>query len=822
MGEVAAQNLTFSGTITDKSTGEPVEYATVVIEGTEQWAVADAKGRFIIKNVPAAKTRVTISCLGYVTWSREIQIQRNILGFKISLNPDNLALEGASVTAKEDANAATTSRIIDKTALEHVQMMNVADVSSLLPGGATVDPSLTAEKQFNIRAASGENGNASFGTAVEVDGVRLSNNASLTALSNSSSLKGVATNNIASTNVESVEVITGVPSVEYGDMASGVVKVNLKKGKTPWMLTLSTSPNTKQTSVSKGFGLGDGRKGQSRGVVNTSIEYTESISRPMSPYSAYRREQLSLSYMNFIKSGIFATLPLRVNLGVTGNLGGMNTKADPDAVQGTWSLSRDNAVRTNFGLNWLLSKPWITNLELNGSLSYSDKESRERTFNSSAINKTVLHGKEQGYFIAVPYAPGETLPVMYIPNGYWYNIMGDDDRPMTTKLSLKANLSRFLAMANSKTKLGVDWTTDRNFGTGVYSPEMETAPTFREYRYCDVPAMHNIGAYLEENLMFPLGPGRVNLIAGIRSDHTVIRGSAYGLTSSLSPRFNVRYMILERRGRERKTVRELAVRASWGEAVKLPSFSVLYPMPSYRDVRVFTSTTNSSNESFEAYYIQPRSIEYNPDLRWQRNRMMEVGLETNILGNKISLTAYRNRTIDAYRISSHYERTSYSYTPDAVLQGLPIPADQRSFSIDGKTGIVTVSDKTGTLPAQQLTPLTYKELAPVYYADNEINPIDRYGLEWVIDFVRIKAIQTDIRLDGAWYAYKSLGTNLLEYCPTTQRSSADKLPYPYIGHYYGGNATSNGSESRTLRTNVTFTTHIPQVRMILSAKLEAS
>ena len=821
-GKAAAQKYTFSGTVTDKSTGEPVDFATVVLEGSEQWAVADAKGQFIIRNVPAAKTRVTVSCLGYVDWSREILTQKDILNFKIALDLDNLALEGATVTAKEDGNSATTSRTIDKTALEHVQMMNVADVSSLLPGGATVDPSLTAEKQFNIRAASGENGNASFGTAVEVDGVRLSNNASFGSASSSTSLKGVATNNIASTNVESVEVITGVPSVEYGDMASGVVKVNLKKGKTPWMLTLSTSPNTKQTSMSKGFALGNTRNGHSNGVLNTSVEYTESISKQMSPYTAYRREQLSVSFMNSLRSGIFATAPLRVSLGLTGNLGGMNTKADPDAVQGTWSLARDNAVRSNLSLNWLLSKPWITNLELNGSLSYSDKESRERTYNSSAINKTVLHGTEQGYFMAVPYSSGNASPVMYIPAGYWYNIMGDDDRPMTTKLTLKANHSHFVGKANNKVKLGADWSTDRNFGAGAYSPEMETAPTFREYRYCDVPVMHNVGAYLEDNLMFPVGKGRVNLIAGLRSDNTVIRGSAYGTTSSLSPRFNAKYTIMQRQGRERKAVRELSVRASWGEAVKLPSFSILYPMPTYRDIRVFSSTTNSSNESFEAYYIQPRNIEYNPDLRWQRNRMMEVGLETDIFGNKLSLTAYRTRTLDAYRISTRYDRTAYAYTPDISLSGLAIPVDDRVFTINGSTGVVTVSDKTGAHPSQELSYLTYKELAPCYYADNEINPIDRYGIEWVVDFARIKAIQTEIRLDGAWYGYRSLGTNTVAYSPVTQRTSGSKLPYPYIGYYYGNNAYSNGSESRTLRTNLTLTTHIPKVRLIVSAKLEAS
>lgn len=817
-----AQTVTLSGTVTDKSTGDPVDFATILLEATEQWAVADLDGKFVIKNVPVGKHRVKVSCLGYVELTRVMEISRDITNLKFALDAENLTLEGAVVTAQEDANAATTARTIDKTALDHVQVMNVADISALLPGGATVDPSLTSDKQFNIRAGSGESGNASFGTAVEVDGVRLSNNASFASASTSNSLKGVSTNNIASSSIESVEVITGVPSVEYGDMSSGVVKVNLKKGKTPLMITLSTSPNTKQTSASKGFSLATGRNNRQRGVINASIEYTESISKQMSPYTAYRREQVSLSYMNSLTHGIFASSPLRINLGVTGNLGGMNTKADPDAVQGTWSVAKDNAIRANFSLNWLLSKPWITNLELSGSAAYSDKNSSERTHNSSAINKTVLHGTEQGYFIASPYSEDAVPPVMYIPAGYWYNIMCDDDRPLTTKLSLKANLSRFIGQANNKVKLGADWTTDRNFGIGAYSNEMDTAPTFREYRYCDIPTMHNLGAYIEDNLMLPVGSGRINLIAGLRSDNTYIRGSAYGLTSSLSPRFNAKYTIIQSQGRGRKTLRELSVRASWGEAVKLPSFAILFPMPTYRDVRVFTSTTNSANESFEAYFIQPRHIEYNPELRWQRNRMMEVGVETNILGNKISLTAYKTRTIDSYRTSSRYERTTYSYTPDASLIGVAIPADDRVFSVDRNSGIVTVSDRNGVLPSVQLASEIYKELQPSYFADNELNPIDRYGIEWVVDFAQIKAINTSIRLDGSWYSYKSLGTNMIEYCPTTYKSTQDNRPYRYIGFYYGNNAYSNGSESRTLRTNVTFTTHIPRVRMILSAKVEAS
>ena len=83
--------------------------------------------------------------------------------------------------------------------------------------------------------------------AVEVDGVRLSTNASL------GDPTGASTRNLSATNIESVEVVTGVPSAEYGDISSGVVKISTRKGKTPYTVTLSTNPRTKQIAASKGF-----------------------------------------------------------------------------------------------------------------------------------------------------------------------------------------------------------------------------------------------------------------------------------------------------------------------------------------------------------------------------------------------------------------------------------------------------------------------------------------------------------------------------------------------------------------------------------------
>lgn len=828
-----AQTYVFKGTVLSQKTREPVEYATVVLESTSQWAVADAKGQFSIPAVQKGKNVVSVSCIGYATDTREIVIDRNIENYKIYLAEDNLTLEGVVVTAKEKDNSATTSRMIDKTALDHIQMMNVSDISSLLPGGQTVNPSLLGEQRFNIRAGDGsmgEKGSASFGTAVEVDGVRLSSNASFSSFTNSGSgAKGVSTNNIASTNVESIEVITGVPSVEYGDMSSGIVKVNTRKGKTPYIITMSTNPHSKQVSASKGFSLGRSRSGASNGVINANIEYTKDISTKMSPYTAYDRKQLQLTYSNTFNKGVFAKTPLQFTLGATGNLGGMNSTEDPDALKDLttgerqYSIQKDNSVRSNLSLNWLLSKNWITNVELNGSIVYSDKQQRVNKNYSSSASSAAIHGREEGYFVAEEFTKAEDeQPVILIPRGYWYNEMYIDDRPINWKLTLKANWARQWDGINNKVKIGVDWTGDGNFGTGMGSDEMAQAESFQKYPFNEVPFMNNVSAYVEDNIMIPIGNTRLNIIAGLRNDNTIINGSAYGTTSSLSPRFNAKYTVFSAKERYDKVLKELSFRASWGVASKLPSFAILFPEPVYRSQQIFTPTTAEDGSTYMAYYISPRTTIYNPDLRWQKNHQSEIGMDMNIGGHHISLAAYYNKTLDSYHMDTEYVPFTYNYTSAELFQAnCTIPEADRRFEIDRKTGQVTVYDKTGSMASQKI-PYTVKNgLDARSYASNDIGTITRYGVEWTVDFKRIEAINTTFRLDGSYYGYRTINTNLEASSPFTE-TGYDGEPFKYVAIYYGGNQHTNGTENNTINTNLTVTTHIPKVRLILSMKLEAS
>ena len=807
-----AGTYTFSGRVIDRKNGKPVSFATVVLKVSGQWAVAGEDGTFSIGNIAEGKNLLSVSCLGYVETTEEISFSKDISGHTIRLDEDNLALESVVVTARANENSAATSRTIDRTALDHIQAMNVADISALLPGGVTTNPSLVSEQRFSIRSGgASEAGNPSFGTAVEVDGVRLSNNGSF------SGTEGVATNNIASTDIESVEVISGVPSVEYGDINSGIVKINTRKGVTPYMVTMSSNPKTKQVSASKGFSLGTDGRGRTRGVVNANIEYTRAISDLMSPYTSYDRKQLSLTWSNTFSSGIFTDAPLRISASVAGNLGGYDSKADPDAFIGTYTKRSDNMLRGNFTLDWLLGRKWITNVELKGSVVYNDRQSESRTNYSSAAATVALHGREEGYFIAQKYETDPDAAAILIPAGYRYNTMCVDDRPLNYSLSLKAGWIRSFGKVNNRVKLGAEWTGDKNFGHGQYSEDMSTAPGFREWDYSLIPFMNNLAVYLEENVHIPLGRTLLSLTAGIRGENTFIRGSVYGNTSSVSPRFNARYTII----REGNAVRSLSLRAGWGTAVKLPSFSILYPTPSYEDIRVFNPTTSADGSAYYAYYVRPRTIEYNGNLRWQKSRQAEIGIDADFGIVKVSLSGYYSRILDSYFIGSDYERFSYNYTDQTNLELCTIPVDDRVFSIDRETGIVTVSDASGKTEPQVLGHSVRNSFVRTSYADNSISPITRYGLEWVLDFKKIRAINTTVRIDGSFYGYRSADMNIIPSYPSVSLS-ADGSPFKYVGYYIGGDSISNGRETMTVNTNLTVTTHIPRIRLILSLRLEAT
>ena len=807
-----AQQITIAGRVADEETQKPIEFASILMKENGLWAITGADGTFRIKNIPAGKVVLTIQCLGYATRQIALDINKDIPRLRINLKQENLKLDEVTVTAKRKDNESTTSYTIDRAALDQQQLLNVSDIATLLPGGKTVNATLMSDNRMALRSGSQEKGNASFGTAIEVDGMRLDNNAA------AGETAGASTRTISSSNIESIEVVTGIPSVEYGDLSNGVVKVNTRKGKSPFIVEGKLNQHTQQIALNKGFDLGG-----HDGVLNVSFEHARSFSNAASPHTAYQRNILSLHYMNIFMR---ETTPLTLNVGLTGNIGGYNAESDPDNELDDYSKSRDNNLRAHFELNWLLNKKWITNLSLRGSLSTADRKSEDYTHTNSATTLANLHAMEEGYFMATDYDSNPNAPIILGPTGYWHVKQFHDSKPINGSLRLKADWTRRFSKVMSRLMLGAEYTGSRNNGQGTYYEDLRYAPTWREYRFDDLPALNNIALYAEEKISIPTSKlSTLEITAGLRDDITIINGSEYGTVSSLSPRFNGRYTFWK--NRRKRVVSDLVLHAGWGKSVKLPSFQVLYPSPSYYDIEVFRSPSTADNTTVSAWYTRPSKALYNPDLKWQYTNQTDIGIEMNIKGTRVSLSAFHHRTYNPYMATTEYTPFSYYYTPVSALESLTIPTDGRTYAINPTTGTVTVRSadgSTATVPNNERR----------FYQSNtryvNASPLDRYGLEWMIDFKQIKALNTSLRFDGNYYYYKSEDETLF----ASMHNSNTKMtgtgePYQYIGWYRGTNGTStaqtsiaNGAISKTLNLNTTITTHIPKIRLIMALRIEST
>ena len=777
-----AQTWSVSGRIAEAGSDIPVTGAVVRIGEDYLWAVSDAEGGFSFRNVQAGKHVMEVSCLGFVNVVMEIDVTKDIEGLDIRLKESSLALDEVVVTAQKAKDGLSTSHNLGRDALNHLQLSNMTDVAALLPGGKTINPDLTSENQFSLREGGSNAGNSAFGTAVEVDGVRLGNNASF------GDMGGVDTRSVAVENIESIEVITGVPSAEYGDLSSGMVKINTRKGRTPVNLTFSVNPRTYQTSVSKGIDLQE-----NNGVLNLSAEWARAVKKLISPYESYTRSGLTLNYSN-----TFAKV-LRFEAGFTGNIGGMDSKDDPDAFTGEYEKERDNVFRGNTSLTWLLNKSWVTNLKLDASVNFNDNLYHYHKYESYGSSQPAVHAEQEGYFLA------ERLPLTYFSD----QII--DSKELDFAASLKYNWHKRWDDMKSSLKAGVQWKANGNVGEGEYYKDPSLAANgYRPRPYSQYPFMHNLSVYAEEHLTMPVASTKLEVTAGLRLENVFIKNSLYNKKTTLSPRFNAKWQLSD----------GLSIRGGWGITEKLPSYHVLYPKQEYRDIQTY-GFSHGDKASY-IYYTQPYTVTYNPDLHWQRNSNSEVGIDAAFADMKVSLVGFYNVTKGTYNFLNVYE--PYSYDILQRPEGFVMP-DNPQIKVDSQTGMMYVRGSQD----EYWTPMDVKVTDRTYAKSTKQNngaDVKRAGAELVVEFPEIKPLKTTFRLDAAYTYTKYLNEQLSAYYQKgwSHTTLADRS-YQYLGIYAnGGNddSVTNGKITHNLDANLTAITHIPQARIIITCRLEAT
>ncbi|MGM9790309.1 MAG: outer membrane beta-barrel protein [Candidatus Cryptobacteroides sp.] len=99
-----AQSRSVSLILKDKSTGEPVAYATVSLTKSGEktpykYVLTDDKGKALIDRVAAGSYTVKAELLGYKEYSKEITVKEAVNLGEVEMAPDTKLLDAASVTA---------------------------------------------------------------------------------------------------------------------------------------------------------------------------------------------------------------------------------------------------------------------------------------------------------------------------------------------------------------------------------------------------------------------------------------------------------------------------------------------------------------------------------------------------------------------------------------------------------------------------------------------------------------------------------------------------------------------------------------------------
>ena len=141
-----------NGKVADASSGETLTGVVLSLGDDYLWASSDSDGNFTFENVQTGTYILKATCLGYVDFSTELLVKSDIEGLEIKMSVSSLALEEVVVTAQRPKDGMSTSHILSREAMDHLQMSNMSDMAALLPGGKTVNPDLTTSNVLSLRS----------------------------------------------------------------------------------------------------------------------------------------------------------------------------------------------------------------------------------------------------------------------------------------------------------------------------------------------------------------------------------------------------------------------------------------------------------------------------------------------------------------------------------------------------------------------------------------------------------------------------------------------------------------------------------------------
>ena len=755
---------TIKAVILDK-TGEPLSGATMQLVQSGLWGISGKDGEVEIRNVPRLPVAYKVSMLGYKDVEGEICLDGKD-NVRILMEEESLSMREVVVVAQAGQGGESTTSIIGRQALDHLQATSLKDILQLLPGGVSMkNPSLTSPGQFKVRTLASDD-NATFGAAIIINGMPVSTNANMnTGLglsSISSGNSGADLRSIATDDIESVEIIRGVASAEYGDVSSGVMIVNKRIGVSDLNMKARIMPGIMQLHAGKGFDI------KSAGSLNISADYARGTSDPRFLTDKYNRGLLSLAHRKTLLDKTW-TLTTNIDLSYTGEWKGADPD-EPEAMKKFFSSRDAFSLRLSHNGMLKLDKALARTLKYDVALSLSS----DRIFNDRLVPVgagAILDATKDGMYEGTPY-----------PSSY-ETLSGTKSNPVMYWAKFSDLFYLNVGNMSNRFNVGTEWKIEGNRGIGQYdkTPKFKAFAQDRIRRFCDIPYMNQISAYVEDNVVLTFSERRYPNITGqVGVRWTVVQPWRNERMMALSPRLNIAV----------NPERYLSLRLGYGISEKVPSLQDLYPSPDYYDF--YNMSVSDGQKSY--YLYSTRVFDNKPvSIKTMRGTKYELGFDVR-LDNGMS-----------FSVVGYHEKVSRGFGSDNS-EWKTLVFDVWNAADVTFTGQKPIYDQQN--PSRRDTVL-YNLIRPG-------NPKSRRnrGIEFDFNFGKINATNTSFYLSGAWSETRSSSSNLGYKLPVGEARNYGPVYVVYPESSY------SFSENRRFSATLRVVQHIPVIRFIVSASAQ--
>ena len=633
----AEPSATFKGYVLDEHK-KPLIGTNIIFKETVSGTASDKNGYFYIKMPPGTYT-VSISFMGYKTIEETISLRaEKVLEKNYSMILEYFEIGGIVVQADREllpSDAETKTRI-SSGEIEHLQASNLSDIMQLTPGTRFENPGMAEKKQAGIRAASmggDADDNEYFGAQIRVDDIPLSNNANLqidtkTTLSSGDLLttenSGLDMRQIPADNIESVEIIRGIPSSKYGDLTSGVINVTTKSGITNHRIKFKYNFYNQEANMGGGFKLND------KHHLDYNINYAYSVRDKRIPEENFSRIAGQLALTSKLMQNLYT---MKNRLYYTRAFDERSLREDD--LNLTEKYNRDYTLRFAHQSKYLLSTK--QKLELDISANYTKQNSYKKRLMSTDhtyVTDLMVAGTDTGIYVQ------NYISELHV-RGEAYNFYYNLNYIHTFEfLNMDHN---FLA--------GITFRDEFNLGEGrVFDPLKPPSITgikrSRPQSYDEVPGLATSSMYIEDKIKGTLiKPFQLNLGA---------RFEAYGKDKLLAHEYGVFFnprlnLILY-------PTETTQIRFGYGETSKAPSMAMLHPNPIYLDV----DDVNDIVDSLVIVSTYIYSTE-SPDLKGSHQVKWEASIDQRIGNIGLSITGYSNTTYNGFASTRKIPVFVYKY-----------------------------------------------------------------------------------------------------------------------------------------------------------------